>query len=95
MTGQAEDAKCRFVDKVVDFGTLAVGLPQERTVRLKSEGKDPAVFSVQQIPGSGVTVVLSKGIIGAGESVVLKIFYATLSMPLIPNCWLMSAMAAW
>ena len=67
--GQAEDAKCRFIDKVVDFGTLAVGLEQERTVRLKSEGKDPAVFSVQQIPGSGIIVVPSKGLSVLGSVV--------------------------
>ena len=42
-------------------------------MRLKSDGKDPAVFSVQQIPGSGITVVPSTGIIGAGESTVLKV----------------------
>ena len=72
--GVAEDVKCAFADKKVDFGTLAVGLPEERTVRLKSVGKDTAVFQIVEPPaGSGITVVPTSGCIPAGESVKLKV----------------------
>mmetsp|Transcript_20679 Transcript_20679/g.39293 ORF Transcript_20679/g.39293 Transcript_20679/m.39293 type:complete len:2902 (+) Transcript_20679:155-8860(+) len=54
-SGQAPEGICAFAARRLDFGTLAVGLPADRTVGVVNNGKNIAVFHVENVH-EGVTV---------------------------------------
>jgi hypothetical protein len=54
-TGQCPEGICQFAQKKLDFGTLPVGLPSDRTIGIENKGKNVAVFHVDSYP-EGVTI---------------------------------------
>jgi len=60
LTGSAPEASCAFGTKRVDFGVLAVGLANERTVPVVNNGRTFAVYHVETAI-EGVTVTPTRG----------------------------------
>jgi hypothetical protein len=71
-SGQAPEASCQFGSKRLDFGILAVGLPADKTVSVVNNGKNVAVFHVENVV-EGVTVTPVRGRIASEGRVDLNI----------------------
>lgn len=66
--GQLAEARCKFAEKELDCGTVAVGIESTHTVKLKNVGKSPAIVSVDNFPeGYGISCKPDRARIAIGD----------------------------
>lgn len=70
--GEFTEAKCAFVQKNVDFETVAIGLYHEKNVTIKNLLRNTAVFHVKRCPPE-VNVMPSRGKLSADGRTNLKV----------------------
>ena len=72
-TGNMPEAKCAFVAKKLELGTVPVGLPHRTEVVVRNTGKCPAVCFVEDLDSeaTGITVAPDAVLIDVGETATL------------------------
>merc|ERR1719502_1687792 len=74
LSGFLPETRCVFLDKKLDFGTIAVGTSKEQKVRIKNVGQHPAVFFVEPLGEQyGISVTPEKARIQPGQFTELMV----------------------